>query len=1085
MDLLDLLMHPTKANQRYSPLTAPLTEGQAKELRWVFNRVREGEHRARVRGERTYASDDPVVCQAYARDASSFPDNLEMLIKGTPGAVVMPKDRGELAELTRFAENGNVPLTPRGAGTGFFGGAVPAEGGVVVDMRGFDEVVEIDTEAGRVVTQAGISWTDLEARLNEEGLSLKATPFASPLSTIGGWVATGGGGFGSLKSGTVRDMLVEAKVVTPDGELATYTGGDLDLVEGCCGTTGFIVEVTLDVQEHVETVPRAASFETVDEVQAYLKRTAGLPIRSLHVLGPEHVDLKQEALSSRTLPKGNFLVLTALADDDQVDQTTERLETVCEAVGGEVVSEDAAAWEWDHRFHHHCFKRFGPSLATGHAVVDKDRLAEAWTAGAEAIKAPEWAIWAVAISPDEVLLQAAIVADERLPNYPLAVGNAVAFEDAAQGSGGRPYTAGLLHAGQAKEILGKARVKRLSAWKKEHDKQEVMNPGKVIPARVKGLPIVRLNTALGPGMGTFKAMRGGFDHRRGSGPDTSNRALHASAGRRLSPRLADLADDLYKCSGLGHTNLTGDLHRGIIHEDEKPRRIVRAYRFDTQLPRGIVSAAKAILEGHVPEADTAGHALSTPCVPTYEAQSQNGVPILEAIEGVREAAQRAAGLDTRVATLIDSLEAGGNLLAEDPEARGDWLPGGTPAGTDTTSLLIAGDIACYEQTDAAAAAFRVLNNAGFGFTTLGPKETHPGTIAYRLGAFDAAAQACQSFAETAQSHLDGTLPASLVTLSNEDADVLGRRLGDLVAGSDVAGWDPRVRSFAQVVAELVSSGRLTFKGGASDEAPEEASADADAEEDGEVQEDEDPDDQASEDADGGAEEATDEESDEGEDAEPEEISLTIVHSPFADSDERSALEGVVDAMPGVTATVADLDTIVPDVGLHLTHAADAKELTTRIKDALDTQALVACTDLAHVLSQSRVDMITLPELVEQRMEVREGAGATMEVAAEEEEEGFKEHEIPEGAYRVELVKEEAAIPVYPDQSILDAAEEFGFDLPFDCRAGSCVTCSARWEGTEPDQSEVQAIDEEEQKTHCLTCVTKPKGDIKIWSDEAP
>ncbi len=1068
MDLLDLLMHPTKANQRYSPLTDPLTEGQAKELRWVFNRVREGEHRARVRGERTYASDDPVVCQAYARDVSSFPSNVDALIKRTPGAVVMPKDRGELLELTRFAQKGNVPLTPRGAGTGFFGGAIPAEGGAVVDMRAFDEVVEIDTEAGRVTTQPGISWTDLEARLNEEGLSLKAHPFVSPLSTIGGWVATGGGGFGSLATGTVRDMLVEAKVVTPDGELVTYTGGDLDLVEGCCGTTGFIVEVTLDVEEHIEIAACAASFETIDEVQAYLKRIAGLPIRSLHVLGPDHVDLKQEALSSRTLPRGQFLVLTALADGDKVDQTTERLETVCQAIGGEIVSEDAAAWEWEHRFHHHCFKRFGPSLATGHAVVDKDRLAEAWTAGADALKAPEWAIWAVAISPDEVLLQAAIVADERLPNYPLAIGNAMAFEDAAQGRGGRPYAAGLLHAGQAKDILGKARVKRLSAWKKEHDKQEVMNPGKVIPARVKGLPIVRLSTALGPGMGTFKAMRGGFDHRRGSGPDTSNKALHASAGRRLSPRLADLADELYKCSGLGHTNLTGGLHRGISHEDEKPRRIVRAYRFDTQLPRGIVAAAKAILEGAIPEADTAGHALSTPCVPTYEAQSHNGVPILATIEGVREAAQRAAGLDTRVAPLIDSLETGGNLLAADPEARGEWLPGGTPAGTDTTSLLIAGDIACYEQTDAAAAAFRVLNNAGFGFTTLGAKETHPGTLAYRLGAFGAAAGACQRFAETARDHLGGTLPSTLFTLSNEDADVLDRRLGDLVAGSDVDGWDPEVRSFAQVVAELVDTGRLTFKGGASDGVPEEAAADEAAE-------------------DGEPEEGTEDESDEGDadDAGPEELSLTIVHSPFADADERSALEGVVDAMPGVTATVADLDVLVPDVGLHLTHAADAKELTDRIKDALDTQALVACTDLAHVLSQSRVDMITLPELVEQRMEVREGAGATLEVPTEEEEEGFKEHEIPEGAHRVELVKEETAIPVFPDQSILDAAEAFGFDLPFDCRAGSCVTCSARWEGTEPDQSEVQAIDEDEQKTHCLTCVSKPKGEMKIWTDEAP
>ncbi|MDX1612224.1 MAG: FAD-dependent oxidoreductase, partial [Candidatus Thermoplasmatota archaeon] len=253
MDLLDLLLHPTKAGQRYSPLTEGLTEGQARELRWIFSRVREGEHRARVQGERSYASQDAAVRHAYSKDASTLPKAIDQLIKRVPGAVVLPTTEAQLHELLDFAQNNSVPITPRGGGTQPYGGAVPTEGGVVADMRAFDEVLDVDAAKKEVRVQAGANWHDLEARLNEEDLSLRAEPLTAPFSTVGGWIATGGGGFGSHQYGTIRDIVTEVTVLTPDGERETWTGKDLDLAVGAHGATGVLLDAGIKVRDPAET----------------------------------------------------------------------------------------------------------------------------------------------------------------------------------------------------------------------------------------------------------------------------------------------------------------------------------------------------------------------------------------------------------------------------------------------------------------------------------------------------------------------------------------------------------------------------------------------------------------------------------------------------------------------------------------------------------------------------------------------------------------------------------------------------------------------------------------------------------------
>lgn len=111
---------------------------------------------------------------------------------------------------------------------------------------------------------------------------------------------------------------------------------------------------------------------------------------------------------------------------------------------------------------------------------------------------------------------------------------------------------------------------------------------------------------------------------------------------------------------------------------------------------------------------------------------------------------------------------------------------------------------------------------------------------------------------------------------------------------------------------------------------------------------------------------------------------------------------------------------------------------------------------------------------------------TTETTTEEEIEEDIPDEEKEKVYQVELVNEGATIEVRGDEYILDAAEDEGFDLPYSCREGECLSCSGLIEEGEVDQPRANAIDEEEKKAgYALTCIAMPRSDLKVRTNEKP
>lgn len=179
----------------------------------------------------------------------------EMGIYGSymPSCVVLPTNTQQVSQIIRYAYDHDIPIIPRGAGTGLCGGCVAIHGGVVVSSEKMNQIISIDPFTVTAVVQSGVVLMDFNAKVNALGLLYPPDP-GEKSATIGGNVATNAGGMRAVKYGVTRDYVKAIEVVLPNGEIITL-GGDItknssgydlkDLFIGAEGTLGMITTITL------------------------------------------------------------------------------------------------------------------------------------------------------------------------------------------------------------------------------------------------------------------------------------------------------------------------------------------------------------------------------------------------------------------------------------------------------------------------------------------------------------------------------------------------------------------------------------------------------------------------------------------------------------------------------------------------------------------------------------------------------------------------------------------------------------------------------------------------------------------------
>jgi FAD/FMN-containing dehydrogenase len=172
----------------------------------------------------------------------------ERLAEVTADLVVCPRDEADVIRTLAVCHARQVPVTPRGAGTGNYGQAMPLEGGVVLDLSDMNEVLAIDL--GRLRAQAGAVLADIDrACQGDSRQELRFHPSTWATATIGGFVAGGSSGVGSITWGLLRDPgnILGLRVVTMQAQplVLELRRDDIQKVNHAYGTTGVITEVLM------------------------------------------------------------------------------------------------------------------------------------------------------------------------------------------------------------------------------------------------------------------------------------------------------------------------------------------------------------------------------------------------------------------------------------------------------------------------------------------------------------------------------------------------------------------------------------------------------------------------------------------------------------------------------------------------------------------------------------------------------------------------------------------------------------------------------------------------------------------------
>jgi FAD/FMN-containing dehydrogenase len=216
--------------------------------------------------------ENPILVRQKSRDFYWYSPILKRELDAvTADLVVTPRDEAEVATVLAAAYRLRIPVTPRGTGTGNYGQAMPLSGGVVLNMAGMDKVTAIS--AGRVVCEPGAILADVDRQTRPGGQELRMHPSTYATASIGGFVAGGSGGVGSINWGGLRDFgnILRLRVLTMEAEprALELTGEDLHKVAHAYGTNGIITEVEMPLTTAYEWIDAIVGFESFEAAAAY------------------------------------------------------------------------------------------------------------------------------------------------------------------------------------------------------------------------------------------------------------------------------------------------------------------------------------------------------------------------------------------------------------------------------------------------------------------------------------------------------------------------------------------------------------------------------------------------------------------------------------------------------------------------------------------------------------------------------------------------------------------------------------------------------------------------------------------------
>jgi glycolate oxidase len=254
-----------------------------------------------------YVMTDEETLRSHGHDET---ENLLFL----PEVVIRPRTAEEISRIFIICNEQRIPVTPRGAGTGLSGGALPQLGGVLISLDRMNSILEIDERNLQVTTEPGVITEVLQHAVKEKGLFYPPDPSSRGSCFIGGNIAESSGGPKAVKYGVVKDYVLNLEVVLPTGEiictganvLKNSTGYNLtQLMVGSEGTLGIVTKIVLKLLPHPKhellmLVP-FNSLEKAGEAVSAIFRAGFIP-SALELVEIDALKIVSAYLNDHTIP---------------------------------------------------------------------------------------------------------------------------------------------------------------------------------------------------------------------------------------------------------------------------------------------------------------------------------------------------------------------------------------------------------------------------------------------------------------------------------------------------------------------------------------------------------------------------------------------------------------------------------------------------------------------------------------------------------------------------------------------------------------------------------------------------------------
>jgi alkyldihydroxyacetonephosphate synthase len=290
---------------------------------------------------------------ALAADAAGAPI-------ARPEIVVRPRTEEDVAAVLATADEHRTPVVAWGGGSGTQGGALAIHGGIVLDLRSLDRILEVDEVSMTVTAQAGVNGRRLESELNARGLMLPHYPASVEWATVGGYIAARGSGVLSTRYGKIEDLLLTLRVATPaTGLIETVgvprhaVGPELtQLFVGSEGTLGVITRATLQlVPMPAERRFAAVAFPSVKAGIHAIRRVlqAGHRPSVVRMYDEDATRLAFAPVVGEEL-SGVYTVLAFEGDSDAVDVEERRTLEIAAEAGGELLDPALGRRWWERRY---------------------------------------------------------------------------------------------------------------------------------------------------------------------------------------------------------------------------------------------------------------------------------------------------------------------------------------------------------------------------------------------------------------------------------------------------------------------------------------------------------------------------------------------------------------------------------------------------------------------------------------------------------------------------------------------------------------------------------------------------------------